>query len=154
MKQKKWMLLALAAFVAVGMGWLVASRQKAEPKDAEPVVAGRSVEDQQLLDSVLESPETLDGKSFGVRRQPKGDGALASAVPVCTLPTGKERHLLSDVEKPPAPRPLAEPVAADSLHFRKEYASLRTDAVRNPNSPENRAGVVSLMQARQRRLGQ
>jgi len=89
-----------------------------------------------------------------VRREAERHAALASAVPVCTLPTGKERRLLSDVEKPPAPQPLKEPVPVESLHFHADYASLRTDAIRNPNSPENRAGVVSLMEARQRRLGQ
>lgn len=164
MKRKRWMLLVFAAVVAaVGIMVWIANRANhangtgRETGSAETVVAERPAAEQGFLDTVLASPEALDGERAegpGVRRQPTGDTALTPAVPVCTLPTGKERHLLSDVEKPSAPQPLAEPVAADSLHFRQDYASLRTDAVRNPDSPENREGVVSLMEARQRRLGQ
>ena len=152
MKKKKWMLLALAAIVVAGIGWLISANRGEGPEGTEGVVAERPAAEQGFLDSVLESPEVLDGESLATKE--RRDHKEGSSVPVCTLPTGKERHLLSDVVKPEAPQPLEEPVAADSLHFRKEYASLRTDAVRNPNSPENRAGVVSLMKARQRRLGQ
>ncbi len=158
MKQKKWMLLVALAIIATGIGWLVLSRGTGDGNSTVPCSefcgSERSEADQQLLDSVLESPEVLDGEDLATKERKghkKGEG---STVPVCTLPTGKDRQLLSDIEKPEAPRPLEEPVAADSLHFREDYASLRTDAVRNPNSPENRAGVVSLMEARQRRLGQ
>ena len=150
----KWMLIVVAVVVVAGIGWLVSSCQKGVAESTEPVVAaGRPVAEQEFLDSVLESPEMLDGESLTAKvAEERGTGE--AGVPVCTLPTGKERHLLSDVEKPPAPQPLKEPVSVESLHFHADYASLRTDAIRNPNSPENRAGVVSLMEARQRRLGQ
>jgi len=160
----KWMGMVFLGTVVAGAGWWLSARQKAETGRGERTVAERSAEDQRLVDAVLESPERLDAedvaamdtagleKEGGLAGNPRYEGG--SAVPVCTLPTGRERHLLSDVEKPPAPQPLKEPVAADSLQFRKEYASLRKDAIRNPDSAENRAGVVSLMEARQRRLGQ
>ena len=162
MKQKKWMLMGIAAVVAAGIGWFVASRGTGNGDSAvscsKPCGFERSEGDQRLVDAVLESPEMLDGeksatKNTKTHEKTEGVGEFP-AVPVCTLPVGKERHLLSDVEKPSAPQPLKEPVAAESLQFRKDYASLRKDEIRNPNSPENRAGVVSLMEARKRRLGQ
>lgn len=151
MKMNKWMMWVFAAIIAVGIGWFVADRKTVEPRNAASAVATqRPAAEQALVDAVLESPERLDApvveSAKPVREEP---------VPlICMLPTGKERHLLSDIEKPPSPQRLKEPVAAESLYFWKDYASLRKDAIRNPDSPENRAGVVSLMQARQRRLGQ
>ena len=153
----KWMLL-VAAVVVAGIGWIVLNREAGNEKpllrSSVPcsVLCGseRSEEEQAFLDAVLESPELLDGKDLAAKER-KG---RKKEEPVCTLPVGRERHLLSDIEKPPAPQPLKEPVAAESLYFHADYASLRKDEIRNPNSPENRAGVVSLMQARQRRLGQ
>ena len=159
----KWMLMG-AAVVAAGIGWIVLNREagigKPLPRSSVPCAKScgseRSEEEQAFLDAVLESPETLDGTvaELAVPTGQAGSLRHEASEPVCTLPVGRERHLLSDVEKPPAPQPLKEPVAAESLYFHADYASLRKDAIRNPNSPENRAGVVSLMQARQRRLGQ
>ena len=152
----------VAAVVAAGIGWFVLNRGTGNENAAVPCSATcgseRSEADQAFLDAVLESPEVLDGEGLATRNTKIHEKVErvgeAPTVPVCSLPTGKDRHLLSDIEKLSAPQPLKEPVAAESLHFWSEYASLRTDAIRNPNSPENRAGVVSLMQARQRRLGQ
>ena len=149
-KPNKWMLLAVAGMVAAGTGWLVSGRYKEESRKAEPVVAERLAAEQEFLDAVLESPERMDG-AVAASAEPGGE---VTEMLVCTLPTGKERRLLSDIEKPPAPRPLKEPVSAESLYFWNDYASLRKDAIRNPDSEENREGVVSLMKTRQRRLGQ
>lgn len=44
-----------------------------------------------------------------------------------------------------------EPVPVESLYFHKDYESMRKDEIRNPDSKENRAGVVALMKMRQRR---
>jgi len=154
----KKIIVLVVALAVLGGAWVVVSRLGTDLETVEPVVAARPAAEQGFLDSVLESPEVLDGaagQAGGQRYEAsQPEGQAGSPRYKVTLPTGKERHLLSDVEKPPTLRPLEEPVAADSLHFREDYASLRTDAVRNPNSPENRAGVVSLMEARQRRLGQ
>jgi len=154
----KKIIVLVVALAVLGGAWVVVSRLEPDLETVEPVVAARPVAEQEFLDSVLESPEVLDGaagQASGRRHEAsEPEGQAESPLYEVTLPTGRERHLLSDVVKPEAPRPLKEPVSADSLHFREDYASLRTDAVRNPNSPENRAGVVSLMEARQRRLGQ
>jgi len=168
MKRNRWILIGVAGVAVAGIGWFVASRGTGNGDSAvscsKPCGFERSEGDQRLVDAVMESPEALDAEGLAAtgrteRKEETGQAGSPryegeSAVPVCTLPTGKERHLLSDIEKPPAPQPLEEPVAADSLQFRKDYASLRKDEIRNPNSPENRAGVVSLMEARKRRLGQ
>ena len=151
--------MMVAMGVVAGIGWIVLNRETGNEKllrrSTVPCSAlcgsERSEGEQAFLDSVLESPERLDG---AVAESAVPVGQAGSPRYEVTLPTGKERHLLSDVEKPPAPQPLKEPVPVESLHFHADYASLRTDAIRNPNSPENRAGVVSLMEARQRRLGQ
>lgn len=165
-----WVALAI---LGVNIGWVISLRHKEEPKNSEAVAARRPAAEQEFLAAVLESPERLDDAGLTAQKDPLTNRPLLSAgnraegivsesktepmaktVPVCTLPTGKERQLLSDIEKPSAPQPLAEPVKAEELYFWKDYSSLRTDAIRNPNSAANRAGVVSLMQARQRRLGQ
>jgi hypothetical protein len=106
--------------------------------------------EQDFLDAVLESPERMDAKILTPNEQQESQHKTVA----CSLPTGKKRHLLSDVKRSSSPLPKREPVAAESLYFWKDYASLRTDAIRNPDSAENRAGVVSLMKMRQRRLGQ
>jgi len=53
------MLIVLVG-VALGTGWWMSSRQTEEPMDAATRVPERTVEDQRLVDSVLESPEQLD----------------------------------------------------------------------------------------------
>ena len=63
-------------------------------------------------------------------------------------------QLLSEVERPGVARAEREPVSAESLYFWKDFSSLRKEEIRDPDSEENRAGVVSLMKARQGRLGQ
>jgi len=154
------MALIVAAIAAAVAAWVVLNRGsgngQALSRSSTPN-SERSEEDQTLVDAVLESPEKFD-EAVVESAEPKEEaGAIESvnpAVPACTLPVGKDRHLLSDIEKPPAPQPLKEPVAAESLYFWKDYASLRTDAIRNPDSAENRAGVAALMKTRQRRLGQ
>lgn len=129
--------------IAGGIGWLASARHAKETMIKQDAVAERPAAERDVLDAALESPEAMDRAATDAE----------PAVPVCPLPTGSGRHLLSDIEKPPTPQPLKEPVKIENLYFHADFASLRTEAVRNPDSPENRAGVVSLMKARQRRLG-
>ena len=152
MKQnkKRWMMLIVLVGVALGTGWWMSSRQTEEPMDAATRVPKRTVEDQRLVDSVLESPEQLDASvaaSIGL----SSPEPVPVADPVAAAP---RPQLLSEIEKPLPPAVEREPVPAESLYFWKDYASMRKAEIRDPNSEENRAGVVSLMKARQRRLGQ
>ena len=148
MKQnkKRWMMLIVLVGVALGTGWWMSSRQTEEPMDAATRVPTRTVEDQRLV----ESPEQLDASvaaSIGL----SSPEPVPVADPVAAAP---RPQLLSEIEKPLPPAVEREPVPAESLYFWKDYASMRKAEIRDPNSEENRAGVVSLMKARQRRLGQ
>lgn len=69
-----------------------------------------------------------------------------------TVPTERPKQL-SEVEKPVREKIQKVPVAASDLYFHKDYESMRKEEIRNPDSKENRAGVVALLQARQRRAG-
>jgi len=75
----------------------------------------------------------------------------AAAQPIVVK--GPRPKLLSEVKRPEKKREKPEPVAAEDLYFWKDYESLRTDAIRNTDSKENRAGIVALLKARQRRAG-
>ena len=104
--------------------------------------------DQQLLETALKSPESLD-EPVSDSNGSKGPEFTPAASSIESVP---QPQLPASVETLPVPEPLNEPVNAESLYFWKDYASLRKDAVRNPDSEENGAIIVSIMQARQRRL--
>ncbi len=138
--------------------------------NAEKPAAARSVADQELVDTIMEAPEKFDSvlKSSD---QPDSKPELLerpdlSVVAVANEASSPEAggvgdsvssvsrtNMLSAVEKPTL-RPQEEPVSAENLYFHEDYSSMRKDAVRDPDSPENRAGVVALMKARQQRLEQ
>lgn len=124
----------VAVGMVVGIGWWTSFRSSPSPEIPNPMT-------QSLLDSVLESPEVLDG-------------LVMDESPVEPVAVAPRPELLSEVERPAVARVEREPVAAESLYFWSDYASLRKDEIRNPDSEENRKGVVSLMEMRQRRLGQ
>lgn len=170
MISNKWITGASAMLVfAAGAGWFVYSR--AQTKETEsPQVAARSAADQALVDAIMDSPEQFDSVTEGSKRpapqsepserfvksvvapsnkatRPKSAGVGDSVSPVLRT------NMLSAVEKPTQHLPQQEPVAAENLYFPEDYSSMRKDAVRNPDSPENRQGVVALMKARQRRAG-
>ncbi len=128
----------VAAGIAGGIGWWGFSRSLPSPQGSTPKA-------QSLLDSVLESPEILDSAA-GQARRPRYEAAETTVAP--------RPQLLSEVERSGIARAKREPVAAESLYFWNDFASLRKAEIRDPDSEENRAGVVSLMKARQGRLGQ
>jgi hypothetical protein len=72
------------------------------------------------------------------------------------VPLSRPRQL-SEIDKPTIDdRKSAmqkEPVAAKDLYFYKDYESMRKEEISNPDSEENRAGVVALMKARKERVG-
>ncbi len=123
--------------------------QKEMPVEGEaqsvPVSETISAKDQEILQAALESPESFQTLE-------KVEEVIFDSTPL-TVP--KERpKLLSEVERPVRERVQKEPVAAENLYFWKDYESLQKDEIRNPDSKENREGVVALMKARQRRVGQ
>jgi len=136
MKKTEWIFL-VGLVVASGVWWMW-SRIPSGPTPSPQI----TTEAESLIDSVLESPEVLDGLA--------ADESAVESVAVAPRP-----ELLSEVERTVSVSvEEREPVAAQSLYFWSDYASLRKDEIRNPDSKENRAGVVSLMEMRQRRLGQ
>jgi hypothetical protein len=152
---KKILLFVVLAVMLV-LGARMMQEHRRTPEDAPgiklqqtPAQEAAASADRQLLETALKSPESLhEAVKPSVSNRTESIPAALSAV------TAQRSQLLSAVEKPPLPQPLKEPVAAEKLYFWKQYASLRKDEIRNPDSAENRAGVVSLMQIRQRRQKQ
>lgn len=150
--------IILFVVLLTGLLLWVLLKQEALKKDAEntepqqtPAQKAAASADKALLDTVLNSPESLGEAAEIPGVAPGRTVSIPAALAAVTLPSSQR---LSSVEKPPLPQPLKEPVAAETLYFHKDYASLRKDEIRNPDSAENRAGVVSLLQARQRRTEQ
>lgn len=166
----KWIMVASAMLaLAAGAGWFVRSRS--QTKVAEPPkTAVRSTADQVLVDAIMDSPQQFDSavevSDFSApesglserfdtstaivaskTKSPKPVGVAGSVSPV------SRTNMLSAVERPTRHTQQQEPVAAEDLYFSNAYSSMRKDAVRDPDSPENREGVVALMKARQRRAG-
>ena len=69
-------------------------------------------------------------------------------------PESSRPPLLSRAGRYMLPVSRTEPAALDDFRFHREFASLRSAALRDPNSPDNRSGVKALMMARQRRLAE
>lgn len=111
--------------------------QPETPKISEAV----SEPDQKVLNAALKSPETF--------RAEDADSTLPEIPPV---PSERPR-MLSEVKKPEKQKTKRNPVAVETLPFHHDYQSMRKEEIRNPDSKENRQGVVSLLQARQRRTG-
>lgn len=93
----------------------------------------------------MDSPETFQTQTVAVRETPK------------PLDVPKERPTqLSEIRKSDVRGQASgdrNPTSVESLYFHKDYESMRKEEIRNPDSEENRAGVVALLKARQRRAG-
>lgn len=135
--------LVLVAALAVRVMWKPAKDGITATESVQaPILETGSAADQKVLQTALESPE-------GFQTLEKDE---VESEPV--IRQEKPRKLLSEVERPARERVQKEPVAASDLYFWKDYESLRKEEIRNPDSKENREGVVALMKARQRRVGQ
>lgn len=147
MKNKTWFIIAALA-VAVPAGTWLAIRLQTNTAHTAVAPGSRSSEEQSLVDSVMESPERFEASAITPASQ---DAAPVTAGSVIPRP-----QLLSQVDAPPVAvsKTRSEPVRAQDLYFWKDYESLRQPGIRDPGSQEHRQGVVSLMRAQQRRLGQ
>jgi len=96
--------------------------------------------DRLMADRVFSAPETLDADSAASVSNTGAVEAVSHTQPMSEiLPVQPPEEGLRDTETNPP-------------YFHNDFASLRTDAVRNPDSPENRATVNALMLKRQQRL--
>jgi len=111
--------------------------------DRLPIAAELPVADRRLAEQAFKSPEKLDASEPGTSAD---TGTPAGRPP--------ERPLLLSAIEPDesSPFPAANTVGNQDRYFQKDFESLRTDAVRNPDSAQNRATVKTLMQKRQQRL--
>lgn len=133
------------------IGYQIVESRKAKKKPEPTVVVAEKVTaenlpiskelpeaDRQLVARVFNTPEELDAAAV----VPETRGAVKTSVvhPV----------LLSEVKFSEQPETT---VTADwNPAFQKDFESLRTDAIRNPDSEQNRTTVNTLMQKRQQRL--
>lgn len=141
--------VVIAALIMIGD--YVAEERKAKKKPEPTVVAAEKVAaenlpvsetlpeaDRKLVAHVFNAPETLDTATVV-------PDTRAAEPPAVTHPA-----LLSEVA---SFAQAATPVTADwNPAFQKDFESLRTDAIRNPDSEQNRTTVNTLMQKRQQRL--
>lgn len=135
------LLTVVITTAVIVMHWPETEGQETVIRHQEP--EGRSQVDEQILDAALESPE-----EFQMQSAVKRDAPVPLIVPI------NRPVQLSEIEKSDQEKSLKMPVAASDLYFWKDYESLRKDEIRNPDSKENREGVVALMKARQRRVSQ
>lgn len=109
--------------------------------DQLPVATNLPESDRQLVSTAFASPETLDS---AVAVQGSNSVVRPMERPV----------LLSEIEPVQPAVSTNSATGGQDAYFQKDFESLRTDAIRNPDSPENRATVTALMLKRQQRLGQ
>lgn len=117
------------------------------PQNAPEPIAEKS-EPTSSADRALREAVMTDPASFDAHTPPE-------PLPVPeepSSPASRERVLLSTIQPSPPPQALPEPVPVESLYFWEDFASLRTEAIHDPDSSQNRAGVVALMNARKARL--
>lgn len=146
-----WLPVVVVITALVMIGYYVVEERKTRKKPEPDTVVAEKVSaeklpvsetlpdaDRRLVAHVFNAPETLD---------------TATVVPdTRTAEPPSETHpaLLSEVQSSAQP---ATPVTADwNPAFQKDFESLRTDAIRNPDSEQNRTTVNTLMQKRQQRL--
>jgi hypothetical protein len=140
-------IVAVAAVIA-----LVVMREPGAKTESQSAQTGVSAPQsaqgsESIRQQALAAPEKFQTQAVQVREAP-----VPLAVP-------KERpKQLSEIDKPEAQRPEVgsqksegRPVALSDLYFHDDYRSMRKEEIRNPDSEENRAGVVALLKARQRR---
>ena len=144
----------MAVIAVVLMRWPEAGSQKTEAgrQSAQTGVSApqpaeiRGQDSERLSQRVLAAPQEFHKQSAAVREAP-----TPLAVPL------ERPRQLSEIDKSSIGTQqsamLREPVAASELYFHKDFESLRKEEIRNPDSAENRAGVVAMMKARQRRTG-
>lgn len=97
-----------------------------------------------IRQQALAAPETFQTETKAVREAPKP----------LSVPTERPKQL-SEIDKPKIDNQQSameqEPVPVESLYFHKDYQSMRKEEISNPDSKENREGVVALLKMRQRR---
>lgn len=133
-------LLAVAAVVVVI--WL--SQEKEPASETGTSQSAINKRESAMRKMALTSPERFQTRTVAKREAPKP----------LSVPRTRPKQL-SEVDKSSIenqqPALSREPVAVSDLYFYKDYESMRKEGIRNPDSKENRAGVVALLQARQRR---
>ncbi len=141
--------------LALGIVWLLnppesQHRQPQTRDTADTATPNAPLQTQEeLLALIQESPENLVALE---RAQEARDTE--------TAPTPLPQHLrespllFSEKAVPVKPATEPKPSKVTDLYFWDDFASLRTETVRNPDSPENRATVETIMQKRAQRLAE
>ncbi len=143
---KKFIFLGCLLVMAIALTVMLKKAPKGRAQGSETSekkLVNRTQADQEVLKAALASPEVFQTLEKTEEEMPRP-----------MIQEEERPKLLSEVERPARERVQKEPVAASDLYFWKDYESLRKDEIRNPDSKENREGVVALMKARQRRVGQ
>ena len=104
-----------------------------------------------LIDLIQKDPDELVATEEAQR---------AAEVPPAVTTSPPSPHirlnpsLFSEKDLSGGPRQSGEPTQVGDLYFWEDFASLRTDAVRNPDSEQNRATIEAIFQKRSQRLAE
>lgn len=159
--------VVITALIMIGH-YIIEERKAKKPPEPGVVVAEKVAAenlpvsetlpeaDRQLVARVFNAPEELDAATAVPAARPAEKTAVTEKPNAATVASTaspqaeKAPALLSEVEPSTQSK---TPVSADwKPAFQKDFESLRTEAVRNPDSAQNRATVNTLMQKRQQRL--
>jgi hypothetical protein len=111
------------------------------PEVETPVADGMGSQDRRVLEKVFECPEELDGEVYPGSPPPQN----ASTSPVVAKPSG---NAPGERGEDPVPTEGKKP------YYWADFASLRKEGIRNPDSGQNRAIYRELDQMHRKRLEQ
>lgn len=142
--------------LAFGIVWLLSPNKPFTADDRAPVIIDAQ-------DTPIKAPETREGLIDRIQKDPEEWVATeelrrASQVAPAVASSPPSPHirrnpsLFSEKVLPDDPRP--QPTDVSDLYFWEDFASLRTDAVRNPDSGQNRATIEAILQKRSERLAE
>ena len=149
----KYLIRILPLVVCVAGVWIIVSTVRKHQETQEAVV----LKEAKVPTAIVPDAETYEPKDRELVQQvfeepERFDSALPKTVSVAVASRPEGTIFMPDlavnmIEKPRDPRTIS--MSSEEID---SFTSLRTDAVRNPESEQNQATVRTLMKMRQRRV--
>ena len=160
MKAVLKMLGYLVVFVGLALGVaLLLTPRKAPPQESSEVSVHEQADaslregpatKEALVDWIQKAPEELIAME---ERKDVLEPVTEAGVPSASPPhVRRNPKLFSENPLSSEQAMTPEPISVTDLYFWEDFASLRTEAMLDPDSPKNRATVESIMQKRKERL--
>jgi len=141
--------------IAVAVGFItlhIVEKRRTKEEPGPEIAVAKKVTQLQLADDLSTSDRRIAERAFHAPEEMDAVSTASAEANVAVRPPERPSgSLLSEMEfvEPETLGP-----AGNDQYFQKDFESLRTDAVRNPDSAQNRATVNRIMQIRQQRLQQ